>query len=143
MKISLGMEITYNLSNISDAATLLLSAEIQKKVVAFHGEMGAGKTTLIHELCRQLKIRNNVSSPTFSIINEYLADNGMIIYHMDLYRIKDEREAIDAGVEECFFTGRMCLVEWPDRTPKLLPADTVHCFLLPLGGNSRKLQIKL
>lgn len=137
------MEITYNLSDISEVASQLLDQDVKNKVIAFYGKMGAGKTTFIHEICRQMKVVNNVSSPTFSIINEYISDVGNIIYHLDLYRIKDEREAIDAGVEECFLSNRMCLVEWPEKAPSLLPENTVRCRLVPLSGNTRKLQIKL
>ncbi len=137
------MELTYQLNEIADAVTRFLQCDIQNKVIAFHGEMGAGKTTFIHEICQQLKVQNNVSSPTFSIINEYLSGDGNIIYHMDLYRIKDAREAVDAGVDECFQSGRMCLVEWPEKAPELFPEDTVDCFLTPISADVRKLQIKL
>lgn len=137
------MELTYPLSEIADAAAKFLQSGVDHKVIAFHGEMGAGKTTFIHEICYHLKIQNNVSSPTFSIINEYISEDGNIIYHMDLYRIKNEREAVDAGVDECFYSGRMCLVEWPEKAPGLFPENTVHCFLTAIGADVRKLQIKL
>ncbi len=137
------MELTYQLHEIADAAAKFLQAGITNKVIAFHGEMGAGKTTFIHEICAQMKVQQNVSSPTFSIVNEYLSGDHKIIYHMDLYRVKGEREAVDAGVEECFNSGRMCLVEWPENAPSLFPENSVHCYLTSLGEYVRKLQIKL
>ena len=137
------MEFMYQLKEIADVAAQFLQAPFRNKVIAFHGDMGAGKTTLIHEICRQLKVENNVSSPTFSIINEYLSGDGNNIYHMDLYRIKDAREAVDAGVDECLNSGRMCLVEWPEKAPELFPEDTIECFITLVDANVRKLQIKL
>jgi tRNA threonylcarbamoyladenosine biosynthesis protein TsaE len=112
-------------------------------VIAFHGEMGAGKTTFIHSICRALQVQNTVSSPTFSIINEYLLPAGRIIYHMDLYRLKDESEAIEAGVEDCLHSGKVCLVEWPDKAPGLFSPGTLHCHFHLLTDNQRKLQINL
>ncbi len=137
------MEFTYQLKEIAIVAEQFLQTTFQNKVIAFYGDMGAGKTTMIHEICQQMKVQNNVSSPTFSIINEYLSGDGNIIYHMDLYRIKNAREAVDAGVEECFHSGRMCLVEWPEKAPELFPKDTVECFITLVDENVRKLQIKL
>lgn len=143
MKISLGMELMFTLETIEDAAKQFLAAVNGRKVIAFHGEMGAGKTTFIHSLCRILGVQNSVSSPTFSIINEYLSADGSILFHMDLYRLKDESEGIDAGVEDCMYSGNMCLVEWPEKAPGLFPAETLHCYFNTVGGNQRKLQINL
>ena len=109
-------------------------------MVAFEGEMGAGKTTFIAELCRQLQVSSAVSSPTFSIINEYLSPNGSV-YHLDLYRIKDEEEAIQAGVEELLHSGSTCFVEWPSRAPGLFPDDTVWVSFTISGADTRKLSI--
>lgn len=90
------------------------------KVWLFHGEMGSGKTTLIKEVCRQLRVEDAMSSPTFSIVNEYAAETGKI-YHFDFYRLKNEREALDIGTEEYFYSGYPCFVEWPEKIPSLLP----------------------
>lgn len=143
MKISLGMELMFTLETIDEAATTFINAVNGRKVIAFHGEMGAGKTTFIHSICRVLGVQNSVSSPTFSIINEYLLPDGRIIYHMDLYRLKDEREAIEAGVEDCILSGKICMVEWPDKAPGLFPDGSLHCTLFSIADNQRKLQINL
>ena len=123
------MNFNYTLDNINEAATLFLKAIGNKKVIALHGQMGAGKTTFVHAVCKVLKVNSNISSPTFSIINEYSTSNGENIYHIDLYRLKSEREAVNAGVEDCLYSGNLCLVEWPEITPALFPEDTVHCWI--------------
>lgn len=138
-----GMEIIFALDKINEAAQEFLSAIGQRKVIALHGEMGAGKTTFAHALCDVLGVQDAVSSPTFSIINEYSLAGGEIIYHLDLYRLKDEEEALAAGVEDCFYSGSLCLVEWPEKAPDLLPPDTVHCYLTIKGNNERMLRINL
>lgn len=90
-------------------------------VLLFDGEMGAGKTTLISAICREMNIVDEVSSPTFSLVNEYHSIEGDSIFHFDLYRIEDEYEALDIGIEEYFDSNQFCFVEWPDRIPNLLP----------------------
>ncbi|GHA53178.1 hypothetical protein GCM10007389_00390 [Pontibacter akesuensis] len=95
----------------------------------FEGQMGAGKTTLIKELCRQLGVQENVSSPTFALVNEYEGAAGKLIYHFDFYRIQEEREALDIGVLEYLESGKLCLIEWPSMIPNLLPE---HYLLLEL-----------
>jgi tRNA threonylcarbamoyladenosine biosynthesis protein TsaE len=137
------MNISFSLDHIKKAAEELLVAVADKKVIALHGEMGAGKTTLVHAVCDVLGVRDAVGSPTFSIINEYTTAAGKTIYHLDLYRLKNEQEAVDAGVEDCFYSGKLCLVEWPEIAPHLLPDDTMHCYLHIKGNNERMLQIKL
>jgi tRNA threonylcarbamoyladenosine biosynthesis protein TsaE len=135
------MDVNFSLENINEAAKTFLAAMGQKKVIALHGQMGAGKTTFVHAICDSLGVNGAVSSPTFSIINEYKSANGEIIYHLDLYRLKDEQEAINAGVEDCLYSGNLCLVEWPEITPELFPEDTVHCYLSVSGERERKLVI--
>lgn len=83
--------------------------------------MGAGKTTLIKAVCEQLGVQNTVQSPTFSIVNEYPTNTGQVVYHFDCYRLKNETEAMDIGIEEYFGSGERCFVEWPSRIPNLLP----------------------
>lgn len=112
-----------------------------KTVVAFHGQMGAGKTTFIGALCRALGTHDVTGSPTFSIINQYNTSDGKIIYHMDLYRIKDEEEAINAGVEDALYSGNLCLVEWPEKAEALLPADTFHVVLTAIDETTRELSV--
>ena len=137
------MDSYFKLDEIEQAAQQFLEHTKGKKVFAFHGEMGAGKTTFITTVCKVLGVKDVVSSPTFSIINQYKTRDGKTIYHLDLYRLKDEEEAIMAGVEDCFYSGNYCFTEWPEKTPGLFPDDTVHCFLSLAGNDSRKLQIKL
>ena len=137
------MEISFSLPDIKEAAQQFLDAAGERKVIALHGEMGAGKTTFVHAVCDVLKVTDTVGSPTFSIINEYSSASGNTIYHLDLYRLKDEQEAIGAGVEECFYSGDLCLAEWPEKAPGLFPDDTLHCWLHIKGNNQRMLQINL
>lgn len=137
------MVVEFSLDKIKEAAQAFVAAIENRKVIAFHGEMGAGKTTFITALCHALGVTNAVSSPTFSIINEYRSAGGERIYHMDLYRLKDETEATNAGVEDAIYSGDLCLVEWPEKAPGIFPPDTVHCYLQSVAGNQRKLQINL
>ena len=137
------MEVNFKRGEIQQAAEKLIAAAAGRKVFAFHGEMGAGKTTFIHALCEGMGVKDVVSSPTFSIINQYKAGNGQTIYHMDLYRIKDESEALNAGVEDCLYSGNTCLVEWPEKAPGIFPDDTLHISITYVDDNTRKLQINL
>lgn len=136
------MELLFSVTEIHEAARKFLDALHSKKVVAFHGEMGAGKTTFIHAICDLLKVNEAVSSPTFSLINEYSTETGESIFHLDLYRLRDEAEAINAGIEECMYSGNLCLIEWPEKAAHLLPDDTLHCYITIEGNNQRLLKIK-
>jgi len=107
------------------------------KIWLFEGEMGAGKTTLIKELCRVLKVTDVVTSPTFSLVNEYFTEQGETIYHFDFYRITKEEEALNIGVEEYLYSGNLCLIEWPSRIPSLIPAKHLKIFL-NLGAESQR-----
>jgi len=133
------MEVIFKLGNIHDAAEKLLVTAGSNKIFAFHGEMGAGKTTFIHALCEVLQVKGTISSPTFSIINQYTTEKNATIYHMDLYRLKDEQEAINAGIEDCLYSGNTCLVEWPEKAPGIFPADTLHVTITLVDSNTRKL----
>lgn len=136
------MESIYSLSGIESAANEFIEFLNGNKIVAFHGNLGAGKTTFIQAVCRRLGVKENVSSPTFSIINQYKTGNGRTIFHIDLYRVKDNEEAINAGVEECIYSGNLCFIEWPEKI-SFLPADTVNVFLEPVNDTERKLVCKL
>ena len=136
------MELKFSLPVIHAAAETFAKLTEVHKVFAFHGEMGAGKTTFIRAVCEILQAKDIVSSPTFSIINEYESPASKI-FHMDLYRVKDAAEAIDAGVEEAFYSGQVCFVEWPEKAPGLFPTETVHCYLSREGEDERKLRINL
>jgi tRNA threonylcarbamoyladenosine biosynthesis protein TsaE len=135
------MDVSFSLNNVNEAALQFLHAIEGKKVIALHGEMGAGKTTFVHALCDVMGVKDAVSSPTFSIINEYMSAEGKIIYHLDLYRLKSVQEAIEAGVEDCLYSGNLCMVEWPEIAPALLPHDVVHCYLSVTGDSERALVI--
>jgi tRNA threonylcarbamoyladenosine biosynthesis protein TsaE len=115
------------------------------KVFAFHGVMGAGKTTIIATLCHFKGTDDVVSSPTFSIINEYsFSENGTWkkIYHLDLYRLNSLEEVIQAGVEECLYSGEICMLEWPEKAPELLEDSTVHVFIEPVTEDSRRIKVE-
>ena len=132
------MEQTYTLPEIDDMARVFWESFNDKKIYAFKGNMGAGKTSFIRALCRAKNVKETVGSPTFSIINEYSFTGG-IIYHLDLYRLKDEDEAIRAGVEDCLYSGEICLVEWPDRAPGIFPDDSFGVLLETINECTRKI----
>jgi tRNA threonylcarbamoyladenosine biosynthesis protein TsaE len=137
------MDLNFTLDNIKIAAHQFLAATGTTTVFAFHGEMGAGKTTFIHAVCEALHVKDTISSPTFSIINQYATIDGKTVYHMDLYRIKSEQEAVNAGVEDCLFSGNRCFVEWPEKAPGVFPDDTLQVTIISTGANSRKLSFNL
>ncbi len=136
------MELTFSLNEIENSAKQFIAYLKDKKVVAFSGNLGAGKTTFIKELCNQLGVKDNVTSPTFSIINQYTTVNNSTIFHIDLYRVKDEEEAINAGVEESIYSGDVCFIEWPEKLISLLPEDTVKVFMEAVNESKRKLVCK-
>ena len=137
------MVVNYSWAEIDKAAAVFLKAIEGHRVIALHGELGAGKTSFVNAVAQLLEVEDAVSSPTFSIINEYRMANGGIIYHLDLYRLKNGQEAIAAGVEDCLFSGEYCFVEWPENAISILPPSTVHCYFTLIGTDSRKLQINL
>lgn len=114
-----------SLDDLPDVAEAILGALGGRTVVAFRGGMGAGKTTLIREICRRLGVADTVSSPTFAIVNEYRGEGIAPVYHFDFYRIERIEEAFDFGYEEYFYSGNLCLVEWPEKVESLLPDDTM------------------
>ena len=135
------MEITFTLSEINKAASDIFAIAKDKKIWALHGEMGAGKTTFIHALCEYLGVKSAIGSPTYSIINEYQSSKVGTIYHMDWYRLKDEEEALQAGVEDTWLSGNLCLVEWPERAEGLLPDGTIHLYIHLIDENTRMIKI--
>ena len=138
------LERQYGLSDIPTLAAELLQVAGGIKVWAFEGEMGAGKTTLISELCKQLGVVDPVSSPTFAIVNEYaylLEGLNSSLFHIDLYRMEDEDEARRAGIEECLFSGKRCFVEWPQRVPSILPDEFIKIRLDYDGETSRTIRV--
>jgi hydrolase, P-loop family len=133
------MEFTYTLSEIDTIAEKILPY-LQSKVVIFRGGMGFGKTTLIKALVRALGSTDNVSSPTFSLVNPYEGANDKI-YHFDFYRIKNEEEAFDIGFEEYLYSGDWCFIEWAERVEKYLPDAYTIIELIQVDKNHRKLKI--
>ncbi len=136
------MEFVFNIDEIQNTAKKIIQLIDKYKIIAFSGELGAGKTTMINAICQELGVKQHVTSPTYSIIQEYPIDN-IVIYHMDLYRIKSIDEAIDAGIEDCLNSDNLCLVEWPEKASSLFPKHTVYISLQTLSGNSRKLNVEL
>ena len=135
------MELVYRITEIASAAREVWNVIAESFVITFTAEMGAGKTTLIHSLCRHIGVTGPMSSPTFSIINEYEGLNGSI-YHIDLYRCKSEEEVIKAGVEECLHSGNLCFVEWPSLAEEILPPTALNIFISELDPFTRKLTFK-
>jgi tRNA threonylcarbamoyladenosine biosynthesis protein TsaE len=128
-----------NVDELAAAARQFVEAMGDETVYAFYGEMGAGKTTFINALCRELGVMEDVTnSPSFSIINEYRSDTtAELIYHFDLYRLENIDEAMDIGVEDYFDSGALCLLEWPERIEDMLPDDTVNVTIKINDDNSR------
>jgi len=129
-----------SLQGIDDAARSFLKAAEGYTVIAFSGEMGAGKTTFIQALCRNLGVAVEVNSPTFSLVNEYFTPEGDSIYHFDLYRIETPEELYDMGYEEYFFSGSLCLVEWPEKASELIPPDALRVSIVTGDNESRLIQ---
>lgn len=134
---SLGSDIT--LTALESLAQELLRHAKHKRIWLFFGEMGAGKTTLIKTLARQLGVREAMSSPTFSIVNEYAAGPSKI-YHMDLYRLNSEKEILDTGLEEYFDSGAYCLVEWPEKLGRLTPPSAMKIRITAIAPDHRKIE---
>ena len=133
------MVICFSLQDILPAAEKFWQQWPSQKVFAFHGSMGAGKTTFIHALCSIKGVDSAVGSPSFSIINEYRHPGGKI-FHIDLYRLRDEEEALRAGVEDTLYSGQICLVEWPERAPGIFPPETVDINIEAIDPHTRKIQ---
>jgi tRNA threonylcarbamoyladenosine biosynthesis protein TsaE len=131
------METAVNdLSDLPQVAQQLLEFSKGEKIFIFDGDMGAGKTTFIKSFCRVLGVKDVVSSPTYSIVNEYESANGPV-YHFDFYRIKDIQEAYDLGYEEYFYGGGICLIEWPERVAELLPEHLIKVEISIIDENRR------
>lgn len=136
-------EITFELKDIASVAGRFVSQMGDKKIFTFSGELGAGKTTFIAALCRELGVTEVVSSPTFAIIQQYSSPNRGTIYHLDLYRIRDEEEAIQSGLEDCLLSGALCMVEWPENAPGIFGGDAVHTDVAIIDSARRKLLVHL
>lgn len=131
------------LDSINDAAHEFIAQMGDETVYAFYGEMGAGKTTFINALCKELGVEDDTTnSPSFSIINEYRSDTtAELIYHFDLYRLESIEEAFDIGVEDYFDSGALCFLEWPERIADILPNDTIKVSIVVNDDDSRTITI--
>ena len=128
-------------SQLPATAAQIIEFAANSRIFLFYGEMGAGKTTLIKALCESLGTAEPVTSPTFSIVNQY---EGMPerIYHFDFYRLKNETEALDMGYEEYFYSGAYCFIEWPEKIPNLLPDHYISIKITVTNDNLREINIE-
>ena len=134
------MEWIFTLENIDRAASEMVKtfSTLDSKVIGLFGPMGAGKTTLVAAIIRELESRDIANSPTFAIINQYLDRKGNPIYHMDWYRLRDEEEGLNAGIEDPLYSGNWCLVEWPEKAENLLPDNFIRLCIEPIDEKTRK-----
>lgn len=134
------MNLTFSLEEIHEAARSFVWEMDGHTLFALYGKMGAGKTTFIKAVCRELGVADEVNSPTFSLVNEYRSDTtGELIYHFDFYRINKPEEAYDFGYEDYFYSGALCFIEWPELIEELLPEDTVKVTIEETPGGTRRL----
>lgn len=133
----------YTISQIENVAQELIRDvfPLSAPVILFQGEMGAGKTTLIRAICQELGVKDPITSPTFSLVNEYRDALGRKLFHFDLYRIEEEQEALDFGIEEYWEEAHWCFVEWAERIPSLLPEHYTVISLSTLDDTTRELSI--
>ncbi len=131
------------LAELPGVAKALIEMFGQQRIFCFYGKMGAGKTTLIQSICAALKSSDIVTSPTFSIVNEYETSGNGTIYHFDFYRIKNSDEALDMGYEDYFFSGNYCMVEWPERIDNLLPDQLVEVIMSVEDDETRSITARL
>ena len=118
--------VSHSPNDLNIAAEKLIKAHPDKRIFAFYGEMGAGKTTFIKAICDYFGVTDIVSRPTFAIINEYLTSENEQIFHFDFYRLKNIHELFDIGYEDYFFSDNYCLIEWPEKIEEYLPEDTIR-----------------
>ena len=133
--------IINGLDDLPNAAKKLFNYFDTKKIIAFYGKMGAGKTTFIKALCKIMGVAGVVSSPTFSLINEYHIGSGEKIYHFDFYRINKIEEAYDFGYEEYFYSGEYCFIEWPEKIEPLLPPDVLSIKIEEQADGTRVVMV--
>lgn len=135
------MKIEFNLDEIEVVAKQILAAN-PEKVILFNGEMGAGKTTFIKALCKELGVKNPTSSPTFSLVNEYQIANNQLVYHFDVYRLKNQNEALDMGIDDYLYSGNLCFIEWAEKIPDLIPENHSVITISILNNGKRELELQ-
>ncbi len=135
------MLLSYSEKDLPTIAIQLLE-NISSKIWLFYGDMGSGKTTLIKQIIKQLGVDDVVSSPTFSLVNEYLSRKGETLYHFDFYRIKNSIEALDIGIDDYFYADNYCFIEWPEKIENLLPLNAVAIYITVNADGSRNLTFK-
>lgn len=133
------MDAIFELAQIKAVAKAVWKEGKAHKVWIFHASMGTGKTSFIHALCEVLEVKDTVSSPSYALINEYESPIAGTIYHMDWYRLKDEEEAIQAGIEDAIDSGNLCLIEWPEKAAGLLPDKPFEVYMEILNEKMRRL----
>ena len=133
----------FHLDDLDRIAKDLLNEAGDCRVWLFSGELGAGKTTLIKAVCVALDVRSHMTSPTFSIVNEYHTGSGEQVYHFDFYRLKNENEALDVGVDEYLDSGKYCFIEWPDRIPSLVPRHHFKIQIVIVEKEKRRLEAQM
>lgn len=126
-----------DLEHIDQAAREFLDRTADHRLLAFYGAMGAGKTTFTVALCKALGVQDSVCSPTFTIVNEYETADGEPMYHFDFYRIRNNAEAMDIGIEDYFYSGCLCIMEWPENVEDLLPEETLRVTITVRPDQSR------
>ncbi|MFB0945620.1 MAG: tRNA (adenosine(37)-N6)-threonylcarbamoyltransferase complex ATPase subunit type 1 TsaE [Spirosomataceae bacterium] len=132
-----------NLTQLPQAAEEVIMGSNGRKIWCFDGEMGAGKTTFIQAICKEMGVEGAVQSPTFSIVNEYITTDNKIIYHFDCYRLESVEEALDIGIEEYLYSGNYCFIEWSERITPLLPPDTFIVKIQEIEDKKRKISLTL
>ncbi len=136
--------IIKDMEDLPRAAAALLDAIGERKIIALRGKMGAGKTTLVAEMMRQLKMDDEASSPTFAIANEYhSSETGQTVYHFDFYRLESSAEAYDIGIEDYWDSGNLCLMEWTENIEDILPDDTLFVEIEEIEEGKRVVRVKL
>ena len=134
------MNIIFSIDQLEEVAQQIMSNNPQK-VILFHGEMGVGKTTLIKQLCKKLGVNGATSSPTFSLVNEYEANDNQLVYHFDFYRLNKEEEALDMGVDDYLYSGNWCFIEWAEKIPNLIPEVHSAITIALLADGKRSLTL--